>query len=857
MQVVHTIDDNQTLVDLNLNSLNPADLNHLSGGFTGLGGIDLPLSADLTIQMAEQLNLTDLRGSIRADRGQIKFDPILPTAIPVNDLSADLEFDPDEQALIIGPATVTSNGIDGTANIALNFVPGGLDLRVDATAFDMPIDQLKPYWPAVIGKTARDWVDERLSDGMATRADTLITGQFRDGEFALNDITGQISYRGLTVEYINGMTPVTGVNGTADYSKDHFQLNIDGGEIRDSQLKTADIRIEGKSPTVIDINLSTDGPFSDILAIVNEQPFRLADKAGMAPTDVDGNATTDLSINLPIIPDLSVDDITLSAKTNVDEAILRQIALGQSLRSDNLKIAVTTQSLTADGEIELGPLPGQLDYIQYFDPGQQQDRLSKRIRLSGRASQSNFLPLTGAPELPTIVDGMAGYSLNYQEKTDGTGNGDIALELENPSINLPWLNYTKPAGSAASFSADLIKGQGWSIENGQYQSGQDSATLSAQISPEKKLIKGSADIKRLGPNRVISLSVEHGENKRKVTVRGDQMDGRYYFSDVGELGDGQAPSRPISGDNLTSSDIGLVTSVKLGRFITGPEQVLTNLAYYKERNADNRVIQLELDAITGQNPDGGDNDVYIRYLPMDRPDGPAYNFRMEADNAGQTLRRFRWTDKLFAGKLVIDGRTPANPTHPMELTGRAVMDDYRIQRVPVIARLLNALSPGGMIELLNNQGLSFSRLVTDFNWTPQQVQLSDGRTAGQSLGLTFEGVVGLDNQKRLNLNGTVVPIYGVNAMISQIPLLGNILAGQEGEGVFAVTYSITGPLEEAVVTVNPLSALAPGFLRRLFFQGGGTAQAVEADPTTDDDQPLPSVPDPNEAAEPAPLDKPE
>jgi hypothetical protein len=42
------------------------------------------------------------------------------------------------------------------------------------------------------------------------------------------------------------------------------------------------------------------------------------------------------------------------------------------------------------------------------------------------------------------------------------------------------------------------------------------------------------------------------------------------------------------------------------------------------------------------------------------------------------------------------------------------------------------------------------------------------------------------------------------------------LVGREGEGVFALTYGISGPIEEPVITVNPLSALAPGFLRNFF-----------------------------------------
>ncbi len=38
----------------------------------------------------------------------------------------------------------------------------------------------------------------------------------------------------------------------------------------------------------------------------------------------------------------------------------------------------------------------------------------------------------------------------------------------------------------------------------------------------------------------------------------------------------------------------------------------------------------------------------------------------------------------------------------------------------------------------------------------------------------------------------------------------------EGEGLLAVTYRMTGDLGDPEVSVNPLSVLAPGFLRGLF-----------------------------------------
>ncbi len=74
----------------------------------------------------------------------------------------------------------------------------------------------------------------------------------------------------------------------------------------------------------------------------------------------------------------------------------------------------------------------------------------------------------------------------------------------------------------------------------------------------------------------------------------------------------------------------------------------------------------------------------------------------------------------------------------------------------------------------------------------------------------------------MNLRGTLVPSYTLNSLLGNIPILGMLLTGGEGEGVFALTYRVRGSVESPTVSVNPLSVLAPGFLRRFVtaFEGG-------------------------------------
>jgi hypothetical protein len=66
------------------------------------------------------------------------------------------------------------------------------------------------------------------------------------------------------------------------------------------------------------------------------------------------------------------------------------------------------------------------------------------------------------------------------------------------------------------------------------------------------------------------------------------------------------------------------------------------------------------------------------------------------------------------------------------------------------------------------------------------------------------------------MQGTIVPAYFFNSLLGKIPLVGRLFSPERGGGVFAASYTLAGPLDNPDVSVNPLTALTPGFLRGLF-----------------------------------------
>jgi hypothetical protein len=169
---------------------------------------------------------------------------------------------------------------------------------------------------------------------------------------------------------------------------------------------------------------------------------------------------------------------------------------------------------------------------------------------------------------------------------------------------------------------------------------------------------------------------------------------------------------------------------------------------------------------------------------------------------------------MVGGELsVTGGYDDTQPDHPFE--GTAEIADFRIRDAPVLAHLLQAMTLYGLVEVVRGPGLGFSKMVAPVRLTEDTLTLTDARAFSASLGLTARGTIDLA-RGRITLDGTIVPAYFFNTLLGNLPLVGRLFSPEQGGGVFAASYAVRGTLDDPDVTVNPLAALTPGFLRGLF-----------------------------------------
>jgi hypothetical protein len=167
---------------------------------------------------------------------------------------------------------------------------------------------------------------------------------------------------------------------------------------------------------------------------------------------------------------------------------------------------------------------------------------------------------------------------------------------------------------------------------------------------------------------------------------------------------------------------------------------------------------------------------------------------------------------MYGGQLALAMDPPTS--EPREKEGLLNVRDFTIKGQIELDRVAS----GGANA--PQSGITFSRMRAEFTRQNGQLTVREGVVKGPIMGATIEGSIDFPaNQVRMS--GTFVPMYGLNNMFGQLPILGLFLGGGSNEGLIGVTYEVVGTPGQPVLRVNPISAMAPGVLRKIFEFGTG------------------------------------
>ena len=179
-----------------------------------------------------------------------------------------------------------------------------------------------------------------------------------------------------------------------------------------------------------------------------------------------------------------------------------------------------------------------------------------------------------------------------------------------------------------------------------------------------------------------------------------------------------------------------------------------------------------------------------------------------SDRAKPFVKKYKFIKGFEGGNLDFSS-TKINNVSKSKL----IIDNFKVQEVPVLAKILTLASLQGIADLLTGEGVRFTDFEMIYSNKDNVMTIDEIYAVGPAISIMMEGYV--ESNKLVSLRGTLVPATTINRTISSIPLLGDLLVGKKvGEGVFGVSFKIKGPPKNLKTKVNPIKTLTPRFITR-------------------------------------------
>ncbi len=659
------------------------------------------------------------------------------------------------------------------------------------------LEHLPEFWPPGKAANARDWILANMKKGLAEEVTLDIGISIPGTDFSqtkLDRLKGTVRMKETELRYWEPMPVLTNVSARATFDALHFDIAVEGGEMDAIRLKPSHVVISGLSAEdqYADVTAHIAGPAQDVLRVLDRKPLGYAGKIRIPPASIrSGQVDGILKTKFPLIKALELDKMNLSAEVKLQDLSVARVADLFDISGANVVLGVDTRALSVDGDGRLNGVKSRIRWDEKFSPqpGQPLSRgvASARTPLDSAAKFGVGFPMRSDPMPVTVV---------YDRYPD-LSRLTVSADAKNASLDLPDIYYHKPAGHDADIRAVLEWGGGAPLRLPQIR-----------LSGRNLNVKGTGGFDSSGKNlnRLTLDPFIIGASKARLgyrkengvsewTIGGSTLDARGYFRSAGSA----APEKPPPPGPLK-------LNVRLDHMMTGdaPAAHLDDVRVRGVRDARGWV-SLNASATADGAP--------VRLVLA--PEGKETKLRASTPDLGKLLRALDVTDTLTGGKLEMDGRGEPKGDEPRSIFGHITLSDYRVGGMPFLVRLLSAISPD-VLGILGNRALRFDDLKSEYIWSRDSFIFTKANTSTGTLGLTAAGRIDL-LRSAINLEGQVIPVYFVSRILGAIPVIGDLLTGGEGKGLFAAAYTVKGPLSKPKISVNPVSVLAPGIIRDILF----------------------------------------
>ena len=793
---------------LYLHELWPGDLETLVPDLAPLAALELPVSGTLETTVDENFEIGDIAFDLSGGAGRLNLPEIYENGLEVDLMQARGLVSADYSTLRLDDIFLEFGGPNLTVNGLLTGDAENFTFIGDASFLEVPVDQFVRFWPPTLGPNPQRWMASNMSGGHMPRLQVHfdISSDDLKGEGLPEAVVqGYLDLFGVTVNYFDPLPKLYDASGHVEFDGDSVHLALHDGRVLDViEVAEGDVEITGVGVAeVMTASISLQGPIKQQLELLDLPKLGFPSRFGIAPALTSGQAETYVEFHFPLLLSMPVEEIEVHGNSTIREFVVPEIKPGYTLSEAELLLELDNAGMNVVGPARLNGAPVYLTWREHFA---EESPFLTQIELVGSSDDADRAALNVSTD--PYLSGRAPFVFLFTDIDRNRQQMHISLDATGAWLSSPELLWSKRPGRFGEIDIRLELGPGQPVNISALAVRTPDLNLLARgvLEPDfGALQEATIDSLQMGLSHAVGSLKRLANGGFDIALSAQVLDLR-PFLDAFDAADDETETPPFilkatAERMILGSDASPPATEKNPLHL----RMLRNVALTVRRERDSwREVALD-----GLLPGGQPVSAHLK------PEtGDVRRLTVTSADAGNVARAMGIYRNLVGGQLTLNATIHDDePDHPMR--GLIEIEDFRVVRAPALAQMLSFFSLFGMLDALSGEGIAFDQLTFPFVLTDDVVSTEATRMYGTSLGINFSGDLNLATNI-VDADGTLVPAYIINSLLGNIPILGDILTGEEGGGIVAANFSVAGPMRDPEVSVNPISILTPGFLRNLF-----------------------------------------
>jgi hypothetical protein len=720
-----------------------------------------------------------------------------------NRISIGLRFDTEKRRVLLTQADI-SNGDIGVAGSGVVDYSAEPRLQLGVAGTPMSASALKRIWPTLVVPEVREWVIGRVERGSLQRIEIGVNSPVKnlsrrgppipDDGLAVNIVASGVTLRPVDElplvrdadlkAHVTGRTATVTIGQAAADTPAGRKLNIS-----DFVFEVPDM---APKPSPAKVKFKIDGPVPAAAEILASDKLSEFSGTLVDPNSSKGTISAVVTLGLPIKRELTKTDTTYNITADLGGFSADRLVMNQKLEANTLKVVANNGGYQVKGDVRINGQAASLDYRKPNE-GDADIKLQATLDDASRARLGFDLGPAVSGAIPIKLIGKIG------------GDSRVGVDADLTSLKLDNIlpGWVKLPGKSSHAAFNVVQTQqSTRLENIVIDGGGMSIKGSVEVDQNGDLISVNFPTYSPSEGDKTSLRADRGpDGVLKVVMRGDVFDGRGFLKSA--IAGRETDTKP------KTKNVDFDLDVKLGAVAGYFGEALRSVdAKLSRRNGT--IKNFALSGKLGR-------DTLLTGDMRGRAQGRDVIY-LETNDAGAFFRFADTYSKLVGGQLQLAMDPPT--VEPGAREGLISVRDFSIKGEAALDRLAAGASTN------TPTGVAFSRMRAEFTRQNGQLTIREGVVKGPTIGGTIEGSI--DSASQVRMSGTFIPLYGLNNMVGQIPVLGLFLGGGSNEGLFGITYEVVGTLGQPVLRVNPISAIFPGVSRKIMeFNTGKQNNPVE------------------------------